>query len=132
MRAPIAIATRTVKPVILGSGIGGILTIESRRELKFNLFGVKDPERLVLDIEGVELGTALTELQSRVSADDPYIAKLRVARNRPGVVRVVLDLKGEVRSQVFNLKPVADYGHRLVLDIHPLVPLDPLTALREP
>ena len=78
---------------------------------------MKNPERLVLDLEGVELGPALAELDGKVATGDPYIDKLRVGRNRPGVVRVVLDLKTEVRPQVFALKPVAEYGHRLVLDI---------------
>ena len=54
---------------------------------------------------------------------------MRAARNKPGVVRVVLDLKSEVRPQIFPLKPVGDYGHRLVLDLYPVVPLDPLMAL---
>lgn len=93
---------------------------------------MKDPERLVLDIEGVDLGAQLNELQNRITPTDPYIAKLRVARNRPGVVRVVLDLKTEVKSQVFLLKPVGEYAHRLVLDLYPLVAPDPLAALLEP
>src|SRR5262249_14215107 len=52
---------------------------------------------------------------------------LRTARNRPGIVRVVLDLRGEVNAQVFTLKPIGEYGYRLVLDLHPTVPGDPLT-----
>jgi N-acetylmuramoyl-L-alanine amidase len=32
---------------------------------------------------------------------------------------------------VFELKPVGDYGHRLVLDIYPETPVDPLLALLE-
>src|SRR6185312_12118814 len=45
--------------------------------------------------------------------------------------RLVLDLKADVKPQLFNLPPVAEYGHRLVLDIYPAVPLDPLAALLE-
>jgi N-acetylmuramoyl-L-alanine amidase len=89
---------------------------------------VKDPERLVLDLE-TDMTPALTELDGKVAADDPYIKGLRVARNRPGVVRVVLDLKTEVKPQAFTLSPIAEYGHRLVLDIHPLVAADPLAEL---
>jgi len=95
------------------------------------MFAVKDPERLVLDIEGLEIGPALTELHGKVAEGDPYIDKLRVGRNRPGVVRVVIDLKAEVKPQLFTLKPVGEYGHRLVLDLYPLVPIDPLAALIE-
>jgi N-acetylmuramoyl-L-alanine amidase len=82
----------------------------------------------VLDIE-TEMAPSLSELDGKVAADDPYIKGLRVARNRPGVVRVVLDLKTEVKPQAFTLSPIAEYGHRLVLDIHPLVAADPLAEL---
>lgn len=105
------------------------LTLESKSEIKFGLFAVKNPERLVLDLETTELSAALAELHGKVTTDDPYIQGLRVARNRPGVIRLVLDLKAEVKPQVFTLKPIAEYGHRLVLDIYPLVPIDPLAAL---
>jgi N-acetylmuramoyl-L-alanine amidase len=83
----------------------------------------------VLDLETDELSTALTELGARVAADDPYVQALRVAHNRPGVIRIVLDLKTDVRPQVFTLPPIAEYGHRLVLDIYPAVEIDPLAAL---
>jgi N-acetylmuramoyl-L-alanine amidase len=92
---------------------------------------VKDPERLVLDLEVAEIAPALADLQAKLSPDDPHIAGLRVGRNRPGVVRLVLDLKAEAKPQVFTLKPIADYGHRLVLDVYPAVPLDPLAQLIE-
>ena len=94
------------------------------------MFSVKDPERLVLDLE-TEMTPALAELDGKVTEADPYIKGLRVARNRPGVIRVVLDLKAEVKPQIFTLSPIAEYGHRLVLDIHPLVAVDPLAQLIE-
>ncbi|HWA38851.1 MAG TPA: AMIN domain-containing protein, partial [Burkholderiales bacterium] len=107
------------------------LTFETKSELKHSVFAVKDPDRLVLELEINEVSPALAELQGKVTAEDPYIQGLRVARNRPGVVRVVLDLKSEVKPQVFTLKPIGEYGHRLVLDIYPTVEVDPLVALIE-
>jgi len=44
-------------------------------------------------------------------------------------VRVVLDLKTEVKPQIFTLAPIGEYGHRLVLDIYPTQPPDPILAL---
>jgi len=102
-----------------------------KQEVKSSLFAVKDPERLVLELETDDLPAALAELPNGLSAEDPYVKGMRVARNRPGVVRVVLDLKQEVKPQVFTLKPVGEYGYRLVLDLHPLVPVDPLAQLIE-
>jgi N-acetylmuramoyl-L-alanine amidase len=105
------------------------LTLESKEKIDYTIFSIKDPERVVLDLETNEFSPALAELHGKVTADDPYIQGLRVGRNRPGVIRLVLDLKAEVKPHVFTLQPIADYGYRLVLDIHPLVPLDPLLAL---
>ncbi|HEU4351564.1 MAG TPA: N-acetylmuramoyl-L-alanine amidase [Burkholderiales bacterium] len=107
------------------------LTLESKGEIRHTVFNLKDPERLVLDLETAELSPALAELNGKVAADDPYIKSLRVARNRPGVIRLVLDLKTDVKPQVFNLPPIAEYGHRLVLDIHPLLAVDPVAVLIE-
>jgi N-acetylmuramoyl-L-alanine amidase len=107
------------------------VTFESRQVLNYTLFPLSGPDRLVLDLQTEDAEGAIAGLQARVAEGDPYIAALRVALNRPGVTRVVLDLKAEVRPQVFALKPVADYGHRLVLDLYPLVPPDPLVALLE-
>ncbi|MEX1074004.1 MAG: N-acetylmuramoyl-L-alanine amidase [Burkholderiales bacterium] len=107
------------------------VTFESRAALDYSMFALRNPERLVLDLNAEDAAGLIAELQSKVAAEDPYISVLRVGLNRPGVTRVVLDLKAEVRPQVFALKPIAQYGHRLVLDLYPLVPPDPLVALLE-
>ena len=105
------------------------LTLESKQPVRYNMFTVKDPERLVIDLEDVDITDPLNGLAGKVGNDDPYIKSVRVGRFKPGVTRLVLDLKAEVKPQLFNLKPVAEYGHRLVLDIYPAVPIDPLMAL---
>jgi N-acetylmuramoyl-L-alanine amidase len=105
------------------------VTFEAPSGFKYQHFFVKDPERLVLDIENVELGDALKSLAAKVGADDPYIKSVRVGINRPNVVRVVLDLRTEVLPQVFAVPPVGEFGHRLMLDIYPAKPTDSMLAL---
>jgi len=105
------------------------VTFESPVALKYQHFFVKDPERLVLDIENVEIGPALRELASKIGASDPYVQSVRVAVNRANVIRVVLDLKTEVKPQVFAVPPAGEFGHRLMLDIYPAKPQDPLLAM---
>lgn len=105
------------------------VTLESTAPIQYKSFSVKDPERLVLDLEGVDLTAALQSLAGKVAAADPYIKLVRVGRFQPNVVRVVLDLKGEIKPQVFTLPPNGIYGHRLVLDIYPPHPADPMMAL---
>ncbi len=105
------------------------ITIESSKAIEYTVFTAKSPERLVLDLEGVTLDAGLEGLPARIGTDDPYIAQARVARNRPGVVRVVLELRGEVKPQAFSLQPVGSYAHRLVVDIYPAHPVDPILTL---
>ena len=105
------------------------LTIESDSEIKARQFLIADPPRVAIDIEGIDLLPALRELVAKVRPDDPNIAGIRVGQNAPGVLRLVIDLKQAVLPQVFTLKPVAPYQHRLVFDLYPQKPLDPLEAL---
>jgi N-acetylmuramoyl-L-alanine amidase len=105
------------------------ITIESDKPIRHALLLVKTPERLVLDLEDIDLASVQQEIAGKVLPDDPYIGQMRAGRYKPGLVRLVLDLKTEVKPQIFMLKPVGEYGHRLVLDIYPLVAVDPLMAL---
>ncbi len=88
-----------------------------------------EPPRLAVDIEGIDLIPALRELIAKVKSDDPNISGIRVGQNAPGVVRMVIDLKQPMLPQVFTLPPVAAYKHRLVFDLYPAQPIDPLEAL---
>jgi N-acetylmuramoyl-L-alanine amidase len=107
------------------------VTLEYDAPIKHTHFMVDNPDRLVVDIEGVEFNSVLDSLARKVAADDPYIKLLRAGRFKPGVVRLVIELKAKVAPQVFELPPAGNYGHRLVLDVYPLTPVDPLMALLE-
>jgi N-acetylmuramoyl-L-alanine amidase len=106
------------------------VTLESDTPLNATFFAVDHPNRLVIDIEGLELSPQLKELVRKVRADDPYIAGVRVGQNKPKVVRLVVDLKQTIKPQVFGLPPVAAYQHRLVFDLYPTLALDPKLALQ--
>jgi N-acetylmuramoyl-L-alanine amidase len=95
------------------------LTLESKQSIHHNMFSVENPDRLVIDLEGVEPGEVLSQLTSKVGENDPYIKSVRVGRFKPGVMRLVLDLKSQVKPQLFDLEPVGEYGYRLVLDVYP-------------
>ena len=105
------------------------VTIESATHIRYAVFSVPSPERIVLDLEGVEPSPDLDALPGKVAPDDPYVRSIRVGRFKPTVLRIVFDLRNEARAEAFALPPVGKYGHRLVLDIHPLQPPDPLMAL---
>ncbi|HEY9063807.1 MAG TPA: N-acetylmuramoyl-L-alanine amidase [Burkholderiaceae bacterium] len=105
------------------------VTLESDTPLTAKHFLADNPNRLVIDVDGLELSPALRELVGKVRADDPYIERLRVGQNQPRVVRLVIDLKQPIAPQLFTLAPVAAYQHRLVFDLYPTQERDPLLAL---
>jgi N-acetylmuramoyl-L-alanine amidase len=107
------------------------LTIESNKPLQYKMFSVSKPARLVLDLDNTDLDHALQDVTQKVAPNDPFVKDIRVGRFKPHVVRVVLDLKDTVKPQVFTLDPVGEYGYRLVLDVYPVHPIDPLMALVE-
>ena len=107
------------------------LILESSAPIPHQLLLLKDPHRVVLDLEDTKLTPELLELPLRVQAADPYIASIRFGTRAPSTLRLVIDLHAEVRPQLFALAPVAEFGHRVVLDLYPVTPIDPLMALLE-
>ena len=105
------------------------VTIESDTPLVATHQLAEAPDRLVVDIDGLELSPALRELVGKVRPDDPYIERVRVGQYQPRVVRLVFDLKQPVRPQQFTLAPVAAYQQRLLFDLYPVQEIDPLLAL---
>lgn len=96
------------------------ITLEAAQEVAHKSFSLANPNRLVIDLEGVEPGAAIDALSSQLAADDPYIAAIRAGVNRPGVMRLVIDLKTPVKPSIFQLQPLGQYGHRLVVDLYPV------------
>ncbi len=95
------------------------ITLEAVQPVSHAFFILPNPERLVIDLEGVQPGPALDGLTKQLSADDRYVGGIRVGLNRPGVTRVVVELKQAVKPSVFQLQPTGQYGHRLVVDLYP-------------
>lgn len=108
------------------------MTLESNVELKYKQFALSNPERLVIDIQGLHLNPVLKGVDKQVRVDDPFIKNARVGQFDSNTVRVVLELKRNVAPKIFNLSPVAGINHRLVVDLYPSqnqVEDDPLLAL---
>jgi len=95
------------------------ITLELSNSPQYKVFSLKNPDRLVLDLTGVDNGPVLQAASGQVATQDPLIANLRSGLNAPGVTRVVVELKAEVKANVFTLPPLGEYGHRLVIDLYP-------------
>ncbi|WP_293765597.1 N-acetylmuramoyl-L-alanine amidase [uncultured Aquitalea sp.] len=109
------------------------ITLEASDAIKFKQFTIANPDRLVIDLEGVQLNSVLKDIGNQIADADPYIKTARAGQFTPDTVRIVLDLKTDIKPQAFTLTPVAEYKHRLVVDLYPASGAqdDPLLALLE-
>ena len=78
------------------------------------LFSLPNPDRLVIDVQAA----AAAETLQTAAAVGGLVKGVRTAINKPGVLRIVLDLKQTVKPRSFNLSPNDRYGHRLVVDLY--------------
>lgn len=105
------------------------ITLESDTPLPITQQILTNPDRLVVDVQGMELNATLKDLVAKVKPNDPYVSQIRIGQFQPGVTRLVFDLKEPVKPQLFTLDPVAEYQYRMVLDLYPSTPPDPLMEL---
>ncbi len=77
------------------------------------IFTLDNPNRVVIDLKS----TLRTKALFSIDLKDSSIAKVRSAMQNKQDLRVVLDLKKPLKPKSFLLKPNAQYGHRLVLDL---------------
>lgn len=112
------------------------VTLESNTSLKYRQFNLTNPDRIVVDIEGVHLNGVLKEISNQVQSSDPYLKQARVGQFDKNTVRLVLELKQSISPKLFTLKPFAEFRNRLVVDLYPKeagtsAEDDPLLALLE-
>ena len=103
------------------------ITLESSLPFDYKMRSLQNPDRIVLDIENIDLNQSVKSLSDKILASDPYIKQIRVAKYQSSAERLVFDLKSEVKPNAFTLAPTGDYKYRLVLDVYPLK--DPLMAM---
>ena len=105
------------------------ITLESDTPLPITQQILTNPDRLVVDVQGLELNPTLKDLVAKVKPNDPYVSQIRVGQFQPSIVRLVFDLKEPIKPQLFTLDPVGEYNYRMVFDLYPTTPPDPLMEL---
>lgn len=95
------------------------VSVESDRKLKYSYMVLrgKKPYRLVLDIEGLRLTAGLEKTLKSFKSSDKFIANIRPGQFKPNVLRIVFDLKSDVRAEVNYSKPIEQFGHRIIIDM---------------
>lgn len=111
--AAVAGAATTVKNVRLWAEDGRTrVVLDLSRPVAHNIFTLRGPDRLVVDLKDSRLATALKKLPVGGA-----IRSIRTGVRANGQLRVVLDLNQTVRSRSFTAGPNKEYGDRLVIDL---------------
>ena len=90
------------------------VVLDLSRPSEHNIFTLRGPDRLVVDLKGGRLSGNLRELPAATGS----IQSIRTGQRASGQLRVVLDLKEAVRSRSFTAGPNGRYGDRLVIDLY--------------
>lgn len=112
------------------------ITLETNVHLKYKYSLLNNPKRLAIDINDINLDVTLKKISSKVLSNDPYIKSIRVIQLTNKAVRLMIELKKDVKPNTFTLPPIAKFKNRLVIDLYPSKTTsteddDPLLALLE-
>ncbi|WP_374706524.1 N-acetylmuramoyl-L-alanine amidase [Marinobacter sp. F4206] len=89
------------------------LVLDTAGKVAHNVFSLQSPARLVIDLKNTELKANFDKLD----LSDSPIRRIRSAPRNGTDLRVVLDLKSDIKPRSFQLEPNEQYGHRLVVDL---------------
>ena len=103
-----ALATRDHTRIVLTADV----------PIRFSLFVLRNPDRLVLDLDGVEADAVAAALAGKVRPDDLFLKPPRVMR-RDGGTRVEVDLKADVDPRIFASRAPVSGAHLLTLEVFP-------------
>lgn len=90
------------------------VVLDTNKEVSYKYFTLDNPKRLVIDIENGEFRSESPKLDT----SNRHIQTIRVGTPKKDVLRVVLELKKELKPNIFSLKPYGIYGYRLVIDLN--------------
>lgn len=88
------------------------IVFDTTQSVSYKVFSLNNPERVVIDIAGIDAG--FDPILLPVGSD--RVQGLRAARRNDGY-RIVVDTASALTPKHFTLKPIDPYGHRLVVDL---------------
>lgn len=89
------------------------IVFDLNKAVNYQLFSLTNPYRIVIDLDDTKLGIKLDS----VSLKQTDISLIRHGYQENNRLRLVFDLKKQMRVKSFNLKPNEQYGDRLVVDL---------------
>ncbi len=110
-------------PVLAGTEVEGAriwpapdhtrLVFDMQSPVEHTIFSLDNPSRLVIDLSNTRLRAEFDKLDLSGSP----VRRIRSAPRNGNDLRVVLDLRQDIKPRSFQLEPNQQYGHRLVVDL---------------
>src|SRR5208283_6057741 len=88
------------------------VAIDVEQDVKFNSQRIANPDRIFFDILDTKLASTL--VGKTFDVDDGFLKKIRVAENKPGQTRIVLEVDDLASYDAFLLPD----PYRLIIDVH--------------
>lgn len=88
------------------------LVLDLNNSVKYSLFTLSNPERIVIDIRDSSFNGNLPKFEA-----GGLVKRIRSARRNESDVRVVIELNIRAQPKSFLLSPQGGNGHRLVVDL---------------
>jgi len=111
---PMLAQAAQIKGVRMWSSPDGTRVVfDVNNKVDHNVFVLKNPDRVVIDLEQSEFARPLTSLDYSKS----LVKGIRTGTHQQKNLRVVLDMKAGVVPKSFLLNPTKQYGYRLVVDL---------------
>ena len=111
------------------------ITLESNIKLNYKCAQLFNPDRMVIDIDNLNLNPTLKTISTKILNNDPFIKSIQATQLAPSTVRIMVELKQDFYPNTFTLSPIAEFKHRLVVDLYPSKSAsaddDPLLTLLE-
>lgn len=99
-------ATAQEGSAISASAAGVMLVLDFPKAVKYKVFPLSGPNRVVIDLEDTPLTPTLERLPLKLGSTDSDITDIRVGRFTPTVTRIVIGLKGAVPDIKSELQPM--------------------------
>ena len=88
------------------------VVLDLSTKVKYKLYTLSSPERIVIDLENTKLATKIPVFDQKQAG----IVTIRTG-DQQGSLRLVLEISKKLKPNSFVLEPNQHYGHRLVLDL---------------
>jgi N-acetylmuramoyl-L-alanine amidase len=118
IEAQAAVAAEVILANLQQQGSQAHVELLLDQQVKYRVFTLDNPFRVVIDMDGVSLSPTLKALAPQLDPQHPYLSKIRIAPFTEKTARIVFDIKSDIKPQVTDLN-AGNSQQRLAISIAP-------------